>query len=490
MTSTSTGSLPILLAEQHIASDPSHTSSGSLALHVFVSSTATTTSTAQTSDSASVSSKAHLNIVFQSELSFSSSKSTLTIVPILPSFTSQLRASATVPTSTDPAPTVSTNISPIPQDEIISPSRGNAEINSSTIIGPRLGLVSIIGCVLGSVALTSLFGLMFLLMRKRKRKRKRGYVNTDLISRPLDPYNYSPPAPKLGQMQSNQSQHEPIPSRMQNFFSNLKSKLRGSRVTPLRSKSYKRGKVDLNRGNSQFFNGSTTQYQSDNPPAVNYMPKMLPRDNERKWSSWHKKDSVYVHISGRKTNAPNHTRDMSERGFQSNDQRDVYSHPSANENEIRAHAVPYPVLLGKARNANPDLRSDSNIRYDQTSLDTAKYEKYPPENSVKPINQFNFINPSPTLTAQSNVVDDMTEIDRESYQSREIPSRSSLYRSDSHSLRTPVISGCPSILSHTLESNRDSAYSSFSLSINENNDNRRSDPFDLDSPELWRPRVV
>ncbi|TQS36005.1 hypothetical protein Golomagni_03558 [Golovinomyces magnicellulatus] len=488
MTSTSTGSTPILLAEQHIASDPSHTSSGSLALHVFVSSTATSTLTTQTSDSASVSSKSHLNIVFQSDISFSSSKSSLTIVPILPSFTSQLRASVTVPALTDPAPTVSTNISPIPQDEILLPSRGNSDTDSSAIIGPRLGLVSIIGCVLGSVALTSLFGLMFLLMRKRKRKR--GYVNTDLISRPLGPYNYRPPAPKFGQMQSNQSQHKPIPSRMENFFCKLKSKLRGSRVNPLRSKPYKRGKVDLNRGNSQFFNGPTAQYQSDNTPAVNYIPKMLPRDNEMKWSSWNKKDSVYLHIPGRESNAPKQSKDMSERGIQSKDHHHLHSHPSANENEIRAHTKPYPVLLGKARNANLDLRSDSHNTHNLTSLDTTKYEKHPPENFAKPFNQFNFINISPTMTTHSNVIDDMSETDHESYRSREFPGSSSLYRSDSRSLRTPVISGCPSTLSPTLGSNRDSAYSSFSLSINENNDNRRSDPFDLDSPELWRPRVV
>ncbi|RKF59550.1 hypothetical protein OnM2_059022 [Erysiphe neolycopersici] len=391
------------------------------------------------------------NLKFPSESSIISSKPTSDPVAGLQRINSQFLASVTpsglisktnLKNSTQVAPNT---IIAVPPDNSVTEYKNNFDAIHDSNIAPSLNPWSITGVIVGLVAITSLTALTIYLMGKRKRRR---LIKFDLISHRSSSNLNKPFEPFTSVGQKNKS-WENSSSRIQNFVCKLKFKLKGNRLNSFQYRGSSQEKINLDRGNSQFFE-DIFDYNERNKSSMVHCLTGSPRGYATRWSARHKNEIDIPRISRTELTDPFEIENVSEKVSKQESQRDL------GQLQLYRHIKPDQVFLGEKRFS--DVENKGRVSTGGKTAIISKFREGEPD------------------------------IDQRGSQIR-VSQTIIQYSSKIQSSKSPVSPQDSSCLASTNNGNRESVDSSASCYTTERNKKKKSDQFDLDSPGLWRSRT-
>lgn len=245
--------------------------------------------------------------------------------------------------------------------------------------------------------------------------------------------------------------------------------------------------VNLNRGNSQFLDGPVPQHSRNNSAVSSNLGHVSFKERAMDW--WERlgekasfarlrrkgSDSEYPFTSAPEkkatmSNAPNFSRlgDTDERGLQLQAERRRSS------------------LTGGSLGLNFGISSQTSDPFADPTLPPAKQAPSYTNPFADPTNPF--ADPEGPAIPQPSAAKTNTYIaDIRRSRGQSIDAATTSNNATSSMYRPPSTSRYPSTIAPSRDSYRDTVYSSFSA--NARKGKGRSDPFDLERPELWKPRI-
>lgn len=372
---------------------------------------------------------------------------------------------------------------------------------------PPLTAAPVVGGVLGSIGLLAGFALLFWFLRRRRKVGRESLLTPLTTGRQSQFYGSDTNSVRAGP--SYDEKWNPDRSnRVQAVASSIKSGLVGigsslkSKVVRDRSDT---PSVDLNRGNSQFIDGPIPQHSRNNSILSNMGGKLTVKDRFQDWFG-RIKDDISFKLRMRKMNEDADpfaaARDMTEKQAKLNTPPDLSHLIGIGDRELQLQAERRRADLGKTQSgaslpplgslelnftsndpfadpvngANPNQRRRSQSAYDATSNPFADPTPQASNPFADPISQ-----PQPSIAKQNTYIADIRRSRGQSIDATNT-GPSGAYRPPS--TMTGPVSRYPSSLAPSRDSFRDTVFSSFSA--NARKGKGRSDPFDLERPELWR----
>lgn len=388
------------------------------------------------------------------------------------------------------------------------PEESSAQSGISS--NPQVTAAPVVGGVVGSVALIAIVALVFYFLRKRRRGRESLLtpLTTGRRSSFYDADNASVGPSGRGTRWRSELGYQTdklrnvgsgIKAGIVGFGASLKSKVGGSRSdTPI---------VNLNRGNSQFMDGPIPQHSRNNSVlSQNEKPSIKERA-----SDWWERLSEKVSFAWRmrmKTKEPEDpfaaARSMSEKQAKMNNPPDFSQLLRMDDRELQLQAERRRISLAGNTNSLPQLGS-LGLNFGSMGDDPFADPVNGPSNagwrpppSTNPANN-PFADPAtdrsnpfadpptrpgPTIPKANTYITDIRRSRGQSVDNATSNNLASMYRPPS----TAVGSRYPSSIAPSRDSYRDTVFSSFSA--NARKGKGRSDPFDLERPELWKPKEI
>jgi hypothetical protein len=383
----------------------------------------------------------------------------------------------------------------------VSPAESSASAGISS--NPRLTPGPVVGGVIGGIALVGIVGFLVWLFRRRRR------YNRDSMLTPLgtgrektfyeiDNGSVGPTklSTRLGARVGYQTGKirdaaAGLGAAIAGFGATLKSKVVGDRSeTP---------SINLNRGNSQFLDGPIPQHSRNNSVLSNNTGQITFKERFNDWweqfaenviSKWRlrreEKEPADPFAAARGmtekqaelNEAPNFSQllDMDDHNLELRPERRSISLPSGNQ-----LGASYPSLGSLGLNfESSDPFADPVLMIPPKTLNKPWA---PPNPGAKPANINPFadpvVQPQPSIQKQNTYKPDIRRSRGQSIDTTN--NNNNVYRPSSAG---GLGSRIPSSIAPSRDSYRDTVFSSFSG--NARKGKGRSDPFDLERPELWR----
>jgi hypothetical protein len=339
----------------------------------------------------------------------------------------------------------------------------------------------VVGGVLGSMSLIALIAFLFWFLRRRRARR-------DSLLTPLGTgqrssfYEPDPVSTKKGSKWKYELSYQT--DRLRTAGADLKESILGlgaalkSRVAGDRSAT---PSVNLNRGNSQFLDGPIPQHSRNNSAASGHIGN----------ATFKEKASDFLERVGDKVNFGNwrlrrklsetpdpFTRAMSEKSKAPDFSRIEGMEDLQQQAERRRASLSGTGSLGLDFGATADPFADPTKAAPKTTAYTNPF--------ADPTNPF----VDPPVRPQASVPKANTyiaDIRRSRGQSIDATTTANNASNTASLYRPPSTSRYPSTIAPSRDSYRDTVFSSFSTNVRKGKG--RSDPFDLERPELWRPRT-
>lgn len=258
--------------------------------------------------------------------------------------------------------------------------------------------------------------------------------------------------------------------------------------------------VNLNRGNSQFMDGPIPQHSRNNSVLSNSAHATI----REKATDWWERLRENMSFNWRKKSEPADpfaaARGMTEKQASVNGQPDFSQLLGMDDRELQIQAERRRASLSGNNGSVPQLGSlglnfnSSDDPFADPKPNTTTPGWKPPKASTNtnpfadPAPRSNpFANPvsrpDPTIPKANTYIADIRRSRGQSIDATTTANNAtSIYRPPS----TAVQSRYPSSLAPSRDSYRDTVFSSFSANVRKGKG--RSDPFDLERPELWKPR--
>jgi len=347
-------------------------------------------------------------------------------------------------------------------------SPGSSAEQKSTATGlssnSRTNMTPVIGGIFAGLALVGIVGLLLWCCRRRRRRRRNSLL-TPLGPPPGEKTYYEidnmsvGPSPRGVRLKADLGYQASIfKARVLGIGASLRSK-----IAPERSNS---PSVNLNRGNSQFLDGPVSQHSRNNS-AISYDPQLTVKDRFENW--W---DQFRANLAFK-------------RQLRSRSEQDPFADPIANARGMTEKQAP--------REGTPDfsrlLDNDDQFQKVQAKRRSASISNL---GSLGLNFQSNdpFADPKSTSKAwtPSNGNNTDSLADPISLPQPSI-SKGQSYIADIRRSRGQSIdataSRYPSTIAPSRDSYRDTVFSSFTTTTRKGKG--RSDPFDLERPDLWKP---
>lgn len=361
---------------------------------------------------------------------------------------------------------------------------------------PKLEAAPVVGGVLGSIALITVIGVIFWFFRRRRRQRDT--LLTPLTTRGEEKTFYEIDRGSVGATKRNEKWKTglgyatenlsnvvaTIKSGLSGFGSTLRTKVVGERSdTP---------SVNLNRGNSQFLDGPIPQHSRNNSVLSN-PAHLTARDRLSDWWDTLKDNVTFNWRLRRQPKEPMDpfaaARNITEKQANMNGQPDFSQLLGTDERKAqggrRGSSIPNLGSLGldfESQNpfADPVVVASKTQNRAWVPPNLGGADKTNPNPFADPIAQ-----PQRSVSKPRTSISD---IRRSRGQSIDVTNNVSAYIANNAAYRPPstaVGSRYPSSIAPSRDSYRDTVFSAFSS--NARKGKGRSDPFDLERPELWQP---
>ncbi|KAH8595214.1 hypothetical protein B0O99DRAFT_161886 [Bisporella sp. PMI_857] len=387
----------------------------------------------------------------------------------------------------------STSVSFIPTPSPTTASSAEQESSAATGISSRpQSHTVVVGSIVAGVAVIGIIGALLWFCRRRRRNR-RGSLLTPLGPPPGEKSYYEIDNSSVGPTNRGVKLKAGLgyqADRIANGFSGFKAGVVGfgsslkSKIVPERSDT---PSVNLNRGNSQFLDGPIPQHSRNNSVLSN-SPKLTAKDRFDNW--WDRFfDNVIFGWRSRTRKEPYDpfaaARSMSEKQAAGSAATDFAALlPTERELQLQAERR-------RASLSNTGLNLGS-LGLDFSSLDPfADPLPSKQQNSSNQVPQTNpfadpIAQPQPSIQKPRTYVANIRRsrglsVDDANNNKSAYTLTSAAYRPPS----TAAHSRYPSTVAPSRDSYRDTVFSTFSSNVRKGKG--RSDPFDLERPELWRP---
>lgn len=382
---------------------------------------------------------------------------------------------------------------------------GESSAASGISSNPKLTAAPVVGGVLGAAGLIAIVALIFWFFRRRRRTKRDSLLTPLTTGRRSEFYEIDNgsvgPTPRGEKLKAAVTYQT---GRLRNAAAGIKSGVAGigaslkSKVGGARSNT---PSVNLNRGNSQFIDGPIPQHSRNNSTLSRATDHLSAKD---KFSDWWERFTENISFNWHlRKNASEPAdpfaaaRGMTEKQATLNNPPDFSQLLGMDDRDLQLQAERRRASLAGNTSSLPQLGS--------LGLDFGSDDPF--ADPVKP--SAGWRPPNPSANASSNPFVDppsrphatvpkastyIAEIRRSRGQSVDATTTSnnassavnnSAYRPPS----TAVASRYPSSIAPSRDSYRDTVFSTFSAG-NARKGKGRSDPFDLERPELWRPRDV
>ncbi len=366
---------------------------------------------------------------------------------------------------------------------------------------PRLTAAPVVGGVLGAIGLIAVLSLLFWAFRRRKRVGRESLLTPLTTSGRSQYYSDNSSVGPTGrgkkwkagfgyQTDKVRSVLAGIGAGLAGIGASLKSKVAGDRNdTP---------SVNLNRGNSQFLDGPIPQHSRNNSVLSNSAGNLSVKDRFTDWwerlgesisFKWHlQRDTKEL------ADPFAAARGMTEKQVDTTNIPDFSQLLSTSDRDLQLRAERRRASMSGTGSV-PQIGSlGLDLSIDDPFADPVKAssQTWKPANSANPFadpktGSNPFADPTRPERSIPKATTYIADIRRSRGQSVDATSKghhaaASMYRPPS----TAVGSLYPSSIAPSRDSYRDTVFSSFSA--NARKGKGRSDPFDLERPELWRPR--
>ncbi|TVY84756.1 hypothetical protein LSUE1_G000567 [Lachnellula suecica] len=357
-----------------------------------------------------------------------------------------------------------------------APSTVESATGGGISSNPQLTAAPVVGGVLGSIGFIAVVSLLFFFLRKRKRDRRHSLL-TPLTTGNRSHFDVdgdekwssggSSPLDKLKVAASG------LKTGVIGIGASLKSKVGGDRI----------GGVNLNRGNSQFLDGTISQHSRNNSVLSNSSGKITVRDRFTDW--W---ESFREKLKLGKNNEPADpfaaARGMNEKQANFDKPPDFSQLLGMDDRELQLQAERRRASLTKTQSGAslPPLGSLGLNFGDDPFADpitTKTTTQNPPRNNLNPFAD-PISQPQPSIPKQNTYVQDIRRSRGQSIDATQ--NGPAAYGRPPSTVA--LTSRYPSTIAPSRDSYRDTVFSSWSA--NGRKGKGRSDPFDLERPELWR----
>jgi hypothetical protein len=367
---------------------------------------------------------------------------------------------------------------------------------------PKLTAAPVVGGVLGAAGLVAIVALIFWFFRRRRRSKRDSLLTPLTTGRRSEFYEIdngsvgpTPRGEKLKAAVSYQTGRlrnaaAGIKSGVAGIGASLKLKVGGARSdTP---------SVNLNRGNSQFIDGPIPQHSRNNSTLSRATDHLSAKD---KFSDWWERFTENVSFNWRLRKNPSEPADpfaaargMTEKQATLNNPPDFSQLLGMDDRDLQLQAERRRASLAGNTSSLPQLGSlGLDFGSDDPFADPVKPSAgWRPPNPSANGSSNPFADPpsrpQPTVPKASTYI---AKIRRSRGQSVDATTTSNNASSalNNNAYRPPstaVASRYPSSIAPSRDSYRDTVFSTFSANVRKGKG--RSDPFDLERPELWRPR--
>jgi hypothetical protein len=380
---------------------------------------------------------------------------------------------------------------------------GESSVASGISSNPKLTAAPVVGGVLGAAGLIAIVALIFWFFRRRRRSKRDSLLTPLTTGRrsefyEIDNGSVGPTArgEKLKAALSYQTGRlrnaaAGIKSGVVGIGASLKSKVGGARSdTP---------SVNLNRGNSQFIDGPIPQHSRNNSTLSRATDHLSAKD---KFSDWWERFTENVSFNWRLRKNPSDPADpfAAARGMAEKQATTLNNPPDfsqllgMDDRDLQLQAERRRASLAGNTSSLPQLGSlGLDFGSDDPFADPVKPSTgwRPPNPSANgSTNPFADppSRPQPTVPKANTYIAEIRRSRGQSVDATTTPNDASsalnnnAYRPPS----TAVASRYPSSIAPSRDSYRDTVFSTFSANVRKGKG--RSDPFDLERPELWRPR--
>ncbi|KAI1007564.1 hypothetical protein K3495_g668 [Podosphaera aphanis] len=333
----------------------------------------------------------------------------------------------------------------------------------------NIKFVSIVGGVLGSLALLGLLGL---LLRVLHRGRSGTRMRPSLTARRTESFHESPtfiPTPPGPHGNLKAGFHT-----LGNLGAKLGLRSSGSRKTT--------SKMRHHRENSQVFYRRFPQHSRDGSSMSNYAPSPTFVDKTDDWFMGVNGNGGSTHAlpCRRSRDFVDHCEKQAHLGYR----LDVPQFLNVDDHKVQLDIERVQESVGGNRNSITDVPGfDDYFSYSARDVHDQNYYAPIGIENMTPPNPFTLPRPQPATPKTMTYIAD---IRRSRGRSIEFPNHFQ-EDNDTNSLNG-VSCRYPSTIAPIRDSYRDSICSVASSTTNERRYKRRSDPFDLDRPELWLPQ--
>ncbi|EHL00638.1 hypothetical protein M7I_3381 [Glarea lozoyensis 74030] len=251
--------------------------------------------------------------------------------------------------------------------------------------------------------------------------------------------------------------------------------------------------VNLNRGNSQFLDGPIPQHSRNNSMLSGSTNKLAAKDRFTNWIS-RIRDGAAQKIGLRKASKPFDpfagARTGSQKQTQSNPQPDFSQLLGMDDRELQLESERRRANLGKTQ-SNSSLPPLGSLGLSFSTMKDvfADPVKAPAPNSnpfTDPIVQPKYPFGEPVSTPQPSMAKQNTYVaDVRRSRGQSLDAGGALLVANTRPPSGEPVSRYPSSIAPSHDSYRDTVFSSFSANVRKGKG--RSDPFDLERPELWQP---
>jgi hypothetical protein len=365
-------------------------------------------------------------------------------------------------------------------------SQTSSEISSNT----KPTAAPVVGGVVGAIGLLAILSLLFWAFRRRRKVGRESLLTPLTTGRRSEYYGDSTAIGPSGRSRKWRAELgyqtdkvrtvvAGIGAGLAGLGASLKSKVAGDRSdTP---------SINLNRGNSQFLDGPIPQHSRNNSVLSNNAGNVSVKD---RLTEWWERVGESINFKWRVRRGPKEpadpfatTRGMTEKQANMANAPDFSQLLGMGDRDLQLQAerrrasmsgtgsIPQIGSLGLDFSRDDpfaDPVKGSNPFADPKPMSNPFADPAHPERSVPKGNTYI----SDTRRSRGQSVDAISKGNK----------ATSMYRPPS----TAVDSRYPSTIAPSRDSYRDTVYSSFSANVRKGKG--RSDPFDLERPELWRPR--
>jgi hypothetical protein len=338
-----------------------------------------------------------------------------------------------------------------------------------------------VGTVLGSVALVGILGALLWFFRRRRRNRRESYLTPLTTNDEKTFYEIDNGSVASNGNRKLQSRYRPqstvarLKDAVLEFGASFKSKVLPRSSTP---------NVNLDRGNSQFLDGRIPQHSRSNS-TQSQLPRLTTKD---RFNDWWDRFTDNLSFNRRLRNEPQDpfaaARNINDQARSATSVPDFSQLLNMDERGLQLETERRRAFLSNSVTA-------SNLG--SLGLDFASNDPFAdpqPQSQAQAKNPFAdpITQPGPTIPRTQTYIADIRRSRGQSVDLVTTNQNTSAYAATAATYKRPpstaVTSRYPSTIAPSRDSYRDTVFSTFSSNVRKGKG--RSDPFDLERPELWQ----